>query len=392
MASVLRADLAELSSLAISGIDASERRTRNLVVAFFDLSGSTAAKVRLGHEVGTQEALIHNAIAKSLVLAFGGEVRKDLGDGMLAVFTNHIHAVLAGQNILAAVQKSAGLTSKVGLAAGLAEERKLGGRWDVLGATVDRAARIQSLARPGQMLVDEAFFLGAESFLRDYPELEAGPPEQRSVTGISTLRYHEIRTAATSPFVATGPVWIEELGRPSIEDKVRFLSTAREEVLEFGAGLTTLADYFHSQPAARFRDRLASLVSNGVTLRYALADPDSSDVQAYFAARGEPEYVDEIRGSITNLRAIAAGFSADRSGGGMELRAYAEAPEISCLAIDIGTNDPSANGRMMFSHYLSHVPRSEAPVIHLDAASNPTMFDKYWSSIRARWKAAKDIT
>jgi class 3 adenylate cyclase len=391
MPELFHPELAALTTRAIAETDLGvEPRSRVLAIGFFDLAGSTAAKIRLGHERGTHEALVHNSICRTVISAFGGSVRKDLGDGVLAIFENPLDSVLAAVNVVTAVAQ-ADLASKVGLSFGLAEERKITGRWDVLGAVVDRAARIQSLARSGQILADEAVVAAVETYLSEFSELQVGPVQQREVRGIATVRVREVRQVSESPFVVTGPVWIEETGRPSIEDKVRFLTASREEIIEVGAGLTTLVDYYFSQPAPRFRDRMDALVKEGVTLRYLLANPDSPRVQAHFTELGEPAYIEEIRRSIEKLRELREQLGGSARKGNVELRLSDEPPSVSAIGVDVGIDDPSPRGMFLISHYLLGVPRSDTPVIHLDAASNGTMFSKYWTSIRNTWNAARDI-
>jgi class 3 adenylate cyclase len=377
-----------LTSAVASIAQAPPSRTESLTVAFFDLAGSTSAKLSLGHNVGTERALVHNAVCRELVEVFGGSVRKDLGDGILATFRNPLDAVHAGLNAIVALDQH-DIATKVGVAAGLVELRKISGHNDVLGSAVDRAARIQALARPRQLLVDEGVFTSIESHLPNYPDLQSGPVEQREVSGIATLRYREIRLSSLTPFVSVGPVWVEETGRPTVDAKVTFLSAAKRGIVEIGAGLTTLVDYYYAQPVHRFRQPMRDLVSRGVNLQYVLANPDSPAVAEYFKNRGEPAYLNEIRTTIERLKLIREEFAEGEPRGAVEIRTLDDPPDFNVMAVDMGGSEPAPDGMMMVSHYLAGISRSDSPVIHFDRKSNPTLYDKYWTSVSERIRSSR---
>jgi class 3 adenylate cyclase/predicted ATPase len=160
-----------LPSSVTAKISHAERR--HLTVMFCDLVGSTALSERLDPEelrgiIGD----FHKACASAIV-AFDGFIARYMGDGLLVYFgypTAHEddaeRAVRAGLSIVEAVDglltpDSAGLQVRVGIATGLvvagdtvgegASEERV-----VLGDTPNLAARLQVLAKPGQVLIAES--------------------------------------------------------------------------------------------------------------------------------------------------------------------------------------------------------------------------------------------
>jgi class 3 adenylate cyclase/tetratricopeptide (TPR) repeat protein len=148
--------------------DAAERR--QLTVMFCDLVGSTALSARLDPEdlrgiIGT-----YHRRCTELVECNGGFVAKYMGDGVLAYFgypLAHEHdaerAVRAGLALVEAVPKlttaaGAPLQVRVGLATGLVVVGDLIGtgaaqEQAVVGETPNLAARLQTLAEPGAVVI-----------------------------------------------------------------------------------------------------------------------------------------------------------------------------------------------------------------------------------------------
>ena len=143
---------------------------RQLSVMFCDLVGSTALSARLDPE--DLRAIInayHAEVAKTAT-RFGGFVAKYLGDGVLVYFgwpradeTDAERAVRAALAIIEAIAHSQAhdepLVVRVGIATGLTVVGDLLGRGAaqdqaVIGETPNVAARLQSAAGPGTVLID----------------------------------------------------------------------------------------------------------------------------------------------------------------------------------------------------------------------------------------------
>jgi class 3 adenylate cyclase/predicted ATPase len=148
--------------------DAAERR--QLTVMFCDLVGSTALSARLDPEDLRGIIGAYHRCCTELIERNGGFVAKYMGDGVLAYFgypQAHEHdaerAVRAGLAFIQAVPKlatSAGsrLQVRVGIATGLVVVGDLIGagaaqEQTVVGETANLAARLQTLAEPGAVVI-----------------------------------------------------------------------------------------------------------------------------------------------------------------------------------------------------------------------------------------------
>ena len=152
------------------GIETAERR--QLTILFCDLVGSTALSAQLDPEDLRKLIHIYHAATAQEVERFGGFIAKYMGDGVLAYFGfPHAHendaerALLTGLALVERVGQlqhdQAGLAVRVGIATGVVIVGDLIGHGSaqehgVVGETPNLAARLQALAKPGSVLMDEA--------------------------------------------------------------------------------------------------------------------------------------------------------------------------------------------------------------------------------------------
>jgi class 3 adenylate cyclase/tetratricopeptide (TPR) repeat protein len=171
------ASIAELHRPEMRDVDPAVRRStrpgaerRQLTVMFVDLAGSTALSTQLDpEEMGEVIRAYQNAVAREITRV-DGHVAKFMGDGVLAYFgwpraheDEAERAVRAGLAIAAAVAKLATpakepLGARVGIATGLVVVGDLVGEGAaqeeaVVGETPNLAARLQSLAEVGSVVV-----------------------------------------------------------------------------------------------------------------------------------------------------------------------------------------------------------------------------------------------
>ena len=160
-------------SIALASPTLDERRT--VTVLFADLSGYTAVAERLDPEsVKRQLERILGRLGEEVV-AYGGYVDKFIGDNVMAIFGA---PVAHGDDAERAVRAGLGMQSAMGevnepLAAqhGVTFELCVGintgevlaghdpdGSYTVIGDTVNVAARLQAVARPGSVTVGEATY------------------------------------------------------------------------------------------------------------------------------------------------------------------------------------------------------------------------------------------
>ena len=161
---------AERHEVVVRSPDAERRQ---LTVLFCDLVGSTALSTSLDPEDYREVITAYHRSAAAVVTAFEGHVAQYLGDGVLAYFGYpHAHeneaerAVLAGLELVEAVRSlrphvQPALQVRVGIATGLAVVGDLlsesagreGGA--AVGETPNLAARMQSLATSGSVVVSD---------------------------------------------------------------------------------------------------------------------------------------------------------------------------------------------------------------------------------------------
>jgi class 3 adenylate cyclase len=139
---------------------------------FCDLIGSTALSARLDPEDLREVIRAYQARVVNKIQQFNGFIARYVGDGMLIYFgwpeaheTDAERAVRAGLVVAAAVSETQvggePLQVRIGIATGLVVIGEPIGFGDsrqqtAVGETPNRAARLQSLAGPGQVVIDAA--------------------------------------------------------------------------------------------------------------------------------------------------------------------------------------------------------------------------------------------
>ena len=117
-------------------------------VLFTDIVGSTQRAAQVGDDAWATTLAAHNRVIERHVAAARGVVVKFTGDGALATFDGPARAINCACAIRDAVE-DLGLKIRVGLHTG--EIEMVDG--DIRGIAVHVAARIMSLAGPGEVLV-----------------------------------------------------------------------------------------------------------------------------------------------------------------------------------------------------------------------------------------------
>lgn len=129
---------------------------------FVDIADSTMLYERIGNVTAaalTQRVLAH---LRQLVEGSGGGVIKSLGDGLLAAFATGDQGVRAACTMID-IQERYDLRLRVGLHYGTVVE----GLGDLYGDACNVAARVQQIARPGEILATAALVDGLSAELRD---------------------------------------------------------------------------------------------------------------------------------------------------------------------------------------------------------------------------------
>lgn len=264
-------------------------------VGFFDLAGSTALKVERGNREGTLKAMEFVTLAELVTAKAAGNTVKSLGDGLLVTFDDPLDACRAAISIKKACGEH-GIRASSGLAFGRAELVGTARGTDIMGAVVDRAARLQGLASHGQVLIDSALMDAVGADLVGYGDAIVSERLRAHVKGLSELHVFELSTRGLGlANTVVTPFEIYAAGRMSIADKASFARQAQREIKEFGTGLTAFARYFTGNRPDEFRDHIEGILSRGVHLNcYGLA-PDSAWVEFVKQTSGEDYVEDAVR-------------------------------------------------------------------------------------------------
>ncbi len=239
---------------------------RQLTVLFCDLVGSTELSLELDLEDLRDALLDYQKTVSSLFEAHRGFIARYMGDGVLVYFgypqameDDAYSAVLAAQEILSTFQQStrfvdSGFRVRIGIATGLVLAGDIVGsgaaeEHTVLGKTPNLAARLQGVAGPNQMVIDDQTW---QLVRRRYT---ANPLEQLTLKGFSRpLTAYEIPVQQPRSLF-TRPVDHKLIGR---DTEMQVLSDAWQNTIgnrsqfvlikgEPGIGKSRLIREFHQQ-------------------------------------------------------------------------------------------------------------------------------------------------
>ena len=197
----------------------SERR--HLTILFLDIVDSTALATAVDPEDLSDTIGRFQKAAISQISSFGGYVARSFGDGLLAYFgwpraheddpQRAILAADAAHRAIRDLRRPDGrpLFARAGVATGWVVLGDIGGpvKDEVVGETPNLAARLQSIAAPGQTVVasSTAALLGDEFTLQDLgPQTLKGfdtNPRAYAVTSVKQMARFQSRTIRTTPIV-----------------------------------------------------------------------------------------------------------------------------------------------------------------------------------------------
>jgi len=149
-------------------------------ILFSDIVDSTGSLDRLGDARWRDLLLAHNRLMREQLNMHRGREVKTTGDGFLAVFDGATRAVRCGSAMATAVHQL-GVAIRVGVHTG---ELEFVGQ-DARGVAVHAAARIMSLAAPGEVLVSSTTADLLEG--SGLEVVEAGTHQLKGLTGLRRL-------------------------------------------------------------------------------------------------------------------------------------------------------------------------------------------------------------
>ena len=151
------------------------RAANELTIMMTDVVGSTELRRTYGDQDADDILTLQAAIVQHQVAAFGGRVRKSLGDGFLISFPSEVAAVHAAVAIQRASEEhntaepQRAVEVRIGVHSGQVAERD----GDLLGQAVHATARVMTEAVGGEILITDEIRKHAEPQL-DYSFLDSG--------------------------------------------------------------------------------------------------------------------------------------------------------------------------------------------------------------------------
>ena len=167
---------------------------------FSDLADSTRLYERVGDAAAFKLVQDHFELVEGILKRHGGTIVKTIGDAVMAAFSDDAAAVRASVEILTAFEPfraaddvRAQTHIKLGVYAGPCYAVTANGTLDYFGQAVNVAARLQGLARSGELVLDAEL----APLARALPDAALGDPEEASLKGVSNaMRVVRVRAGA----------------------------------------------------------------------------------------------------------------------------------------------------------------------------------------------------
>ena len=162
------------------------------VVGFADMVGFTQTVRHLSERQLGRMVQRFEAVASDTVAAYGGRVVKTLGDEVLFSCHDPLDGAGIALSLMEGVDSAGEMPSlRVGLAVGPVVSR-LG---DLFGTTVNRAARLTSLANPDSVVIDADL----AHQLEDSEDVRLSPMRPRDLRGLGPTRAYVLRSGRDGP-------------------------------------------------------------------------------------------------------------------------------------------------------------------------------------------------
>ena len=252
----LRQQLARLEQQAAAEAAPAEER-RLVTILFMDMVGSTSRAEKLDPEEWQRLVERFHAALGHAVTSHSGTIAQYLGDGLLAFFgarqlsesdpENAIRAALSAQGAVADLLSSEKVQVRAGIHTGLVVVGELGeaahGEFTASGDAVNLAARLQSAAPPGGVLISHDTYRyvrgvfdftprpplavkGKSDLLQTYLVRQAKPRAFRTVArGVAGVEvrtigrdeeFRALQSAYLRAYEDHGVVWAQLVGQPGI--------------------------------------------------------------------------------------------------------------------------------------------------------------------------------
>ena len=186
---------------------------KNTIILFADMEKSTHYKATHTVFEGLRKVITHNTTINDAVKKRKGDVIKWLGDGVMASFdeSEYLNSVLSSIEIQDFfkeynIDKSTEdkINCKIGLSIGQCVDipKSSISTRDIMGLPVDKASRIQSLAKPGQILVDYDLrkkitdYFKKNNVVKKNKNIVFSSPKLRNIRGIGGVKISEVKSGS----------------------------------------------------------------------------------------------------------------------------------------------------------------------------------------------------
>jgi len=181
-------------------------------------------------------------------------------------------------------------------------------------------------------------------------------------------------------------------GRWSTADKVRFFSTAKKEVIEFGVKLENFSTYFDKYGDAAYKQPIIELLKRGVNVKCYMLEPDSNTARFYFEDRAkaneeESTAIEKLPKIQKKLLKIATSLNNLGHDGRFEIYTYKNIPYNHFLSVDLDIY----SAKMVIAHYIYGVGRAKSPLVVITKKDHPSLYELYATSLRAFLAQAKKV-
>lgn len=169
-----------------------KREKKIYAVAHFDLPQSTI-QMRKNQPKAVTRMLIHNRICRGIIEENKGNVIKELGDAVLATFSNTPSACECALKVIHNFRKSnLGITTKVTITAGTIEKISTSKIPDVYGLPVNLCNRMAKSACPNSIIIEDSRYQEVKYGLPQDPKIRFGKPRNVKVDDFGNIKLREI--------------------------------------------------------------------------------------------------------------------------------------------------------------------------------------------------------
>jgi class 3 adenylate cyclase len=253
----------------LSGLDPEVVRTLIppggvITMMFTDIVDSTRINKSVGDSRYFEALKVHNSLVRECLKSFKGHEIKTIGDSFFAAFADPREAVACAiqiqQSLAAAPIKidPESLRVRIGIHTGIPKpDTDSAARFDLAGGDVNKAARVESLARGGQVLISQE----TQTIAKPEPSHNWGRWEMK---GLGPQRVFEVLWKGKLAEMPAGRMWREPVrfltsfvGRKKeVHDLIKLVKRERLVTVRStgGIGKSRLADEVARRLSARFED------------------------------------------------------------------------------------------------------------------------------------------